>query len=145
MAYTARIDAQMSLEKILANHEHRDFIIPFVCQPFKHLVTPASNIEITASGGTITNPGTVASLPIILVEGTGTIGLTIGGTAIEIDGSANGIIIDCTIPDCFSFDRSVLMNSYMTGEFPTIPPGTSYVTWTGTVTKVTITPNWRWL
>jgi phage-related protein len=145
MAYTAKIDNQISLEKIMANHEHRSFVIPFVCQPFKQLKTPGAAIVKTVSGQSITNPGNVASLPVIMVVGNGDIGLTVGNTYIELTDVVDALLIDCTIPDCFTWDRSALMNHKMNGDFPTIPPGDSYVHWTGNVTEVDITPNWRWL
>lgn len=145
MAYTARIDNQISLDKMMRNHPHRSFTIPFVCQPFKQLKTPAADIVKTISGQTITNPGTVFSLPIIKVEGSGDATLSVGGAYFELEGLTGGIIIDSTMPECFNLDRSALLNDLMTGEFPTIKTGTSIVSWTGNITEVTITPNWRWL
>jgi phage-related protein len=147
MAYTVKIDNQISLEKILANHEHRDFLVPFVCQPFKYLATPDADIEKTTSGQSVTNPGTVASLPIIKVEGSGDITLTVGGLAVELNDIVDGIIIDCTLPDCFNLTKTALINDKLTGAIESIrlPVGSSSIHWTGSVTKVTITPNWRWL
>jgi phage-related protein len=147
MTYTAKIDNQISLDKILANHPHRSFVVPFICQPFKHQKTPDADIVKTVSGQSITNPGNVASLPIIKVEGSGDIMLTVGGLAVELNDIVGGIIIDCTLPDCFNLDRTALINDRLTGAIEDIrlPVGSSSVHWTGTVTKVTITPNWRWL
>ena len=144
-AYKARIDNQIEFAKILRNTEHRTFAVPFLCQPFKYLATPAANIEKTVSGQTITNPGTVSSAPIIKVEGSGDITLSVGGSYVELEGITGGIIIDSDVQDCFTLDRGALLNDKMTGDFPLILPGTSTVSWTGTVTKITITPNWRWL
>jgi len=31
------------------------------------------------------------------------------------------------------------------GEFPVLKPGANAISWTGTVTKVVVRPNWRYL
>ncbi len=146
-AYIARVDNQISLDKLLANYEHRSFTAPFVVEPFKYQAVADADIERTVSGQSITNPGTVASKPIIKVEGSGDITLTVGGVYIELNDISGGIIIDCTLPDCFNLDKTALINNQVTGNFSLIslPAGVSSVHWTGSVTKVTITPNWRWL
>lgn len=33
----------------------------------------------------------------------------------------------------------------MSGDFPTLLPGSNAISWTGNVTKVVIQPNWRYL
>jgi phage-related protein len=147
--YHARIDTQFSLDKILRGHPHKSFTVPFICQPWKNLATPASNITVSQSGTEITNPGTLPSRPFIRVNGGGgDVTLTIGtGTAVEIQGTETswGIIIDSEIRDVFNITRSQLRNSWMAGEFPLINPGANTVSWTGNVTSIVITPNWRWL
>ena len=35
--------------------------------------------------------------------------------------------------------------AYMNGEFPVLKPGANAISWTGTVTKVVVRPNWRFL
>lgn len=37
------------------------------------------------------------------------------------------------------------MNSAMSGDFPVLLPGTNAISWTGSVTKIEIRPNWRYL
>ena len=37
------------------------------------------------------------------------------------------------------------MNNRMSGDFPTLSPGNSTISWTGNVTYLTVTPNWRYL
>lgn len=37
------------------------------------------------------------------------------------------------------------MNSAMSGDFPVLLPGRNAVSWTGSVTKIEIRPNWRYL
>ena len=37
------------------------------------------------------------------------------------------------------------LNSAMSGEFPVLKPGQNAISWSGDVTKVEISPNWRYL
>jgi phage-related protein len=143
--YTARLDSQLDFERLVSVQVYREVAIPFACQPFKYLTTPGTDIVETVSGQTVTNAGTVFSLPKIKVEGSGDITLTIGTKAIQLTGLTDGIIIDSELVDAYDLTATVLMNEQMVGDFPTLPVGTFAVSWTGTVTKVTITPRWRWL
>jgi len=36
-------------------------------------------------------------------------------------------------------------DDHMNGEFPRLKPGANAISWTGTLTKVVIQPNWRFL
>ena len=118
------------------------FIIVFRCRPFKYAI---SNIVTTLnSPGPITNLGTIYSEPIIRVYGTGDGILTIGTHVITLTGISGSIIIDSSIQDCYAVDGSNL-NNKMSGDFPMINVGINTITWTGSITKAVITPNWRWL
>lgn len=118
------------------------FIIIFNCRPFKFKV---SNSVITLnSPGTVINTGTIYSEPIIKVYGTGDGTLTVGSQVNTLKGISNSIIIDSTIQDCYGVDGSNL-NNKMSDDFPTLNVGVNTITWTGSITKIDITPNWRWL
>lgn len=45
----------------------------------------------------------------------------------------------------FCYQGTALMNDHMNGEFPVLKPGMNAISWTGTVTKVVVKPNWRFL
>nr|DAR23495.1 MAG TPA: distal tail protein [Caudoviricetes sp.] len=123
--------------------------VSFDCQPFRYHVEQAesaNDIILTSSSATITNPGTYASAPRLTIEGTGTAVLTIGTQIVEIDGLEDGIIIDSELGDCFDLTETQLKNSVVTlmdDAFPTLAPGANIISWTGNVTKITITPRWR--
>lgn len=117
------------------------FLINFRCRPFKYAVT---NTPITLTeAGTVTNPGNIDSEPVILLTGSGSITLTINGVSIILADVVDYVTIDSVLKD--SYKGTVLKNSKMTGEFPLLIPGENTVSWTGTVTSVQITGNWRWL
>ena len=124
------------------------FTVTFDCQPFLYHVEAedGDDVGITTSPHTLSNPGTYKSAPRIKVEGAGDVTLTIGTQVIVIDGLEGGIIIDSELGDCFNLTESALLNGKVTlldDDFPTLAPGANIISWTGNVTKITITPRWR--
>lgn len=95
--------------------------------------------------GSITNVGTADATPFITVVGSGDIDLTIGDRTIHIDSLASEISIDCDAG--MAYNGTTNLTSTVTFDrFPwTIPPGISTVSWTGSVTSVTITRPWRYI
>ena len=140
--YYARIVNQISFEKILRGNPHRSFVVTFRCQPFWYL-NPAPPITVTASGTTINNPGAVASEPVITLTGTGDITLMVGLTVVELSEINGSITIDSVLREACSGTQS--MNGCMSGDFPLLKPGMNAISWTGSVTGLTIQPNWRTL
>ncbi len=135
------------LGRVLEGADPRTFTPTFECQPFRYLTTPAADIIRTTSGGSISNPATVASAPIIKVEGNGDVFLNIGGGVIELADIPGGIIIDCVMMECFNLTRTGFLNNNMNMDFRNIKlrTGSTTLSWSGDVTRVTVTPNWRWL
>lgn len=140
--FYARIANQIEFAKVLRNHEHRTFTVNFRCQPFWYAeaVTP---ITLTASGSTITNPGNVPSEPIITVYGSGEITLMVGLTIVELEGISGSITLDGPFMEAYKGTTS--MNNNMSGDFPILAPGINAVSWSGSVTKIEVRPNWRYL
>ncbi len=142
--YEARIKNEIAFEKIMRERQHREFRIPFLCHPLKKLTTAEQDISLTAAGS-IVNPGTAYSRPKIKVEGSGDITLTVSGQIIDIAGLAEPIVIDSDVGLTTDATGTVNMCYLTSGDYPRLAPGTNAISWTGTVTKVTITPRWRWL
>lgn len=140
--YYARIVNQISFEKILRGKPHRSFAVNFRCQPFwcADAVPP---ITLTASPSTITNPGNVPSEPVITVYGSGEITLMVGLNIVELEGVSGSITLDSPLTEAYSGTTS--MNDKMNGDFPTLVPGMNAVSWSGSVTKIEVHPNWRFL
>ena len=122
----------------------------FACQPLRHLAVQEQEI-LCSNGMLLHNPGNVAARPQIFVWCNEEFTLTIAGQAFTVTGLTNigGIIVDCDAQDCINMIFSGLLNDHMDGDFPTIPPGDSYISWTAPegsqVTKVSLKPRWRWL
>ena len=138
--YYARVVNQIPFEKILRGNPHRSFAVNFRCKPFWYQ-DGVENITLTASGTFVTNPGTVASEPIITVTGSGEITLMVGAYIVELDDINGSITLDTPLMEAYS--GVISMNNCMNGDFPLLEPGQNAVSWSGSVTKVEIVPNWR--
>ena len=139
--YHARVVNQIPFEKILRGNPHRSFTINFRCKPFWYL-SDVEPITLSTSGTFITNPGSVASEPVITVYGSGEITLMVGMTITELE-ITDKITLDTPLMEAYVGATS--MNSFMSGDFPVLPPGKNAVSWSGNVSKVEIQPNWRCL
>lgn len=140
--YKAHIANQIPFEKVLRGNPHCSFAVNFRCFPFFY-ADASADITITASGTIITNPGSVYSEPILTVTGSGDITLMVGSTIVELMDISESIVIDSVLQEAYT--GTTLMNDRMSGEFPVLKPGMNAVSWTGTVERVVIKPNWRYL
>ena len=141
-AYDAQVIDEIRFEKILRGHAHRRFTVPFLCQPLKKKATTEPNIELTAPG-TVVNIGHVPSRPLIKIEGSGNVVLAVGAYSLSITDISTSILIDS---DLGMATAGTVNESYkVSGAWPLLVVGNNAVGWTGTVSKVTITPRWRYL
>jgi phage-related protein len=143
--YDARAVSEIYFEKIIRERNWREVDIAFLCQPLKRLVTTEADIVLTSSGGTVINPGHVESRPLIKVEGSGDITLMVSGVITVITGLTEPILIDSDLGMATNVGRTINMSALVSGEWPRIGVGSKTISWSGAVTKVTVTPRWRWL
>ena len=140
--YNACIVNQISLEQILRGNPHKRFVLNFRCQPFFYL-SGVANISIPASGTYLTNPGSVFSEPVLKVTLTSDAQITMGGSYFELAGITGTVTVDTPLKETYKSYSSY--NSKMSGDYPTLLPGENIITWSGGVTGIVITPNWRTL
>lgn len=111
--------------------------------PFRY-TTENTETRLTTRG-TINNIGNVFSEPVIEIEGSGEVSLTIGVQSmfLNLDSKA---IIDCRHKKQNVYDKNnVVKNSIRKkGGFFEIPPGLQGVATNGNVTSIKIKGNWRW-
>ena len=69
--------------------------------------------------------------------------MTVNGMDLQLMGVDGSITIDSVLNDAYKGTR--LQNYKMLGDFPVFKPGGNTISWSGVVTSVQITPNWRWL
>lgn len=117
-------------------------VVQFECDPFRYLHPAAADIVLTQAGN-VTNPGSAWSEPLLVIEGSGDISLAIGNQVLSLTDITDEISLDCAARIAYSDDSA--MDSHMNGNFPLLPPGINAISWTGNVTKLTITPRWRYL
>jgi phage-related protein len=118
-----------------------EFSLTFTCSPFRYM-TGAPTLTLTSSG-TVTNPGTVYSLPRIKVYGTGTRTLTINGKQVILNLLSGNLTLDSELKECFFGDAA--QNNRMTGDFPVLEVGSNTVTLGSGITKAEVEPRWRYL
>ena len=111
--------------------------------PFRYLNNDAA--VILAGNGTVNNPGTVYSEPVITIEGNGDVSLTIGKQTMQltIDTKAT---IDCRHKKQNVYDKNGNLKNTLRkrGGFFEISPGMSGIAVSGNVSKITIKGNWRY-
>lgn len=138
--YKAVIKNQIDFSKIL--RRFHSFIIQFECQPHKYNVDNEI-ITVTTNFTNIYSNCSVISLPKVKIYGTGNLTININNKNIILNNILDYIIIDSELMDCYR--ETELKNNLMYGDFPELAPGINSISWTGTVNKIEITPNWRWL
>ena len=141
--YYGRIVNQIPFEVILRGNPYRSFSVNFRCKPFFYLNSGSTSVMVAHSGNFVTNPGCVASEPIITITGSGDITLMVGMQIIELSDVNGTITIDSELQETYNDDGSC--NEKMEGDYPLLIPGTNAISWEGDVTSVVISPNWRTL
>ena len=138
----ARIINAVTFAKVSRNLDLWQGDVQFYCEPIKRPLTD-TDIEVTSSGTTLTNPGTLPAFPEIQMEGSGAVSISIDGKTLIIPDLTSGWTADCE-------NQWICLNGVpqfgaWQGEFPQIPVGESTILFTGSITKLTITPHWRYL
>ena len=141
--YYARIANQIPFEKILRGNPHRSFAVNFRCSPPFLYASGVPDVTITTGSYVLVNPGSVYSEPIITVYGSGDITLIVNGSFVELEGIEDSITLNSVIQEAYKGET--LLNEKMAGDFPVLKPGNNLTSWTGTVSRVVIEPNWRYL
>ena len=138
----ARVINAVTFTKHSKNSSWYEAEVQFYCDPLKEAINETS-VEITSSGATITNPGDVESRPLITITGSGDITIRINDRALALESVVSGWKVDSDLE--WVIDGTLPLSGVCTGDFPRIRTGESAVQWTGSVTKLTILPRWRYL
>lgn len=138
--YYKMID-EIALERLI---RFRTASIPFHVQPFKYLVNEPV-LSATSGELSVVNQGNIFSKPTITVYGSGECGLYVNGTQVfSLNIQHNYIELDAENMEASS--ELMLENRNVTGEYSGIylSTGESTLTWTGSVTRVTVEKYCRW-
>lgn len=117
--------------------QYGEATVPFVCRAERFLKSGDTAVAV-ASGDSITNPTRFYAKPLIHIEGSGNISITIKGVTMTAQ-VTDYINIDCESMNAY---RQVgeSMNNKIAGTFPKLAPGANVVTLSGTITAATIKP-----
>ena len=129
-----------AMTQLLRGNPHRSFAINFRCKPFWYLGGVAP-ITLLSSHNYIANPGNVFSEPVLQITRNGNAAFTVGGTYFELMDLFGTVTVDT--PRMETFMNYTSYNSRVWGEYPRLLPGNNLVSWSGSVSRIVITPNWR--
>ena len=142
--YRARAVNQIELKTIVRARKARTFDAVFRCKPFRYEAMP--DVLTLYTSKTLANPGSVPAYPKLVVTGTGDCVVTIGEHSIILTGINGTITIDCEAMTAFQGTDSVGGSIALAdGDWPYLAVGNTAVSWTGNVTRIVLTPNWRYL
>lgn len=129
------------------------FTVTFDCHPFRHARNEAQIVLRT--GNVFNGLGTENADPLLKLEGSGTGALIVNGHTVTVQLTSNKpLYLDCETGDAFTDDNGLLTPAgncvVLTDSWPYLLPkaadasGYNNVSFTGGISKVTITPRWRW-
>lgn len=140
--YHAAVRSEVRWTRVLGNYGYFDTVqITWDCDPYMY-ESDEKSIQLTASGS-INNPGTAKAIPLLVLEGSGNCSVTMGGTTFTISNVSSGVPVTLDCENGYAYADSGAM--MMTGNFPEIPVGDSNVVLSSGISKLTITPHWRWI
>lgn len=137
--FKAKVNNQIEFSRIIRGLKR--FVVEFEVQPFMYEVSPAT-LTLTEPTS-ILNVGTFESEPIITVYGQGDITLIINNLNIILNAVEEKITINSEALN--AYNETLSLNNKMSGDFPIFNTGENTISWMGSVTRLEITPNWRWL
>ena len=137
--FIASVISGLSYQQFLNNID--TFKVGFKVNPFFYLDSGKTIVNITSTPKTLVNLGTKYSEPLIKITGSGDITLTINTQVVVFTGVIGYISIDTELMACYK--DTLNTGDKMTGLFPVLVTGINTISYTGTVTKIEITPRWR--
>jgi phage-related protein len=138
----ARVYGSFELSKHSRNRDKWHGNIQFYCNPIKRDRTE-SVVTVTTSGTGLNNPGDMVAYPLIKITGSGLVTVGAGGNILTIPECQSGWIIDSE--NEWILSGTTPQEKACTGAFPILKTGANTVTFTGSVTKLEITPRFRYL
>lgn len=142
--YNAQIIEAIDYERLL---RFKTANIVFDVQPFKYSTTERTRtFDVDGSQFIkIANAGNYTAKPLIKINGSGTINLSVNGVqacTLELQTNDN-ITLDSAEQE--AYDDNGFRNRSMNGNFPVLTVGTNTLSWTGTITEIQISQYSRWL
>ena len=120
--------------------QYGEATLTFTCRPERFYKSGETEISVS-NGDTIVNGTRFASKPLIHIEGTGAVSVSIGGVTINatLGAPSDYVNIDCETMNAYRLPTEN-KNNIISGTFPTIKAGSNGIAITGSVTLCKITP-----
>ena len=117
--------------------------IEFDCQPQRFLKSGWQPSEIS-SGTVLRNPTGYTARPMIYILGSGAASITMGSRTIAISAIANGMYLDCAEEEAYTIYQGAVypLNTRISGNYPKLEAGDTAISWTGSISKLILTPRW---
>lgn len=132
--FRARVDAGLAFERMTQGADGYALPVSFHCQPYKYRVTEEA-IEYLHDG-TIVNSGDAVELPLITVTSLGDGSVTIGSRTLALTGLNGEGVIDC---NALTVTRNGELFAAWSGDFPQIERGENDISFSGQVSRLTVT------
>ncbi len=143
--YNFEILEQIDYEKLL---KFKTATITMHCQPFKYEVNETP-IALVSGDNIVRNKGNIYSKPIVYIEGTGTITISLEGNQIFniVMGDNTEIEIDIEKLEAYNPNDGTLLNRIVTGDYDDfkLESGNNTIALGGTITSANIRMYSRWL
>ena len=115
--------------------------VQFNRKPQRFLKSGDRQITVTKQT-TLFNPTQFNSKPLIIVNGTGSGVVNIGGYSVKIDNLEDEITIDCELEESYKGTDNQNNKVTLSNGYPLLVPRDNIVNFSGGITKVTIIPRW---
>ena len=143
--YNFEILEQIDYEKLL---KFKTATITMHCQPFKYEVNETP-ITLISGDNIVINKGNIYSKPIMYIEGTGTITISLEGNQVFniVMGDNTEIEIDIEKLEAYNPNDGTLLNRIVTGDYDDfrLESGNNTIALGGTITSANIRMYSRWL
>lgn len=143
--YNFEILEQIDYEKLL---KFKTATITMHCQPFKYEVNETP-IALVSGDNIVRNKGNIYSKPIMHIEGTGTITISLEGNQVFniVMGDNTEIEIDIEKLEAYDPNDGTLLNRIVTGDYDDfrLESGNNTIALGGTITSANIRMYSRWL
>lgn len=138
----ARVIGAVTLEKHSRHSDWWEGDVQFYCSPIK-TDTDENDVTVTSSGTTLNNPGDMIAYPLIAITGSGSVTISAGGKTLTIPSCTSGWVIDSE--NEWILSGTTPQGNVCSGNFPVLQKGSNTISWTGSITKLVITPRFRYL
>ena len=136
--YKGRLEQAVEIKR-WKKTDVREFSMTFRCEPYIYI---HGNHDITLrTPGYVRNHFNEDALPIFNISGRGDLALSVNGRLITLSNIAGSITLNSAIEE--AYNGTVSLNTQVSGEFPRLAPGENAISWTGNISSIVITPNWR--